>query len=53
MIEKKRITSFKDLEVYQNTYKAMLIVMKEIVLKLPDSQKYDWRKKYESLYNRI
>ncbi len=53
MIEKKRITSFRDLEVYQNTYKAMLIVMKEIVLKLPDSEKYDWRKKYESLYKRI
>ena len=43
MSEKKRITSFRDLEVYQNTYKAMLIVMKEIVLKLPDSEKYDLR----------
>ncbi len=43
MIEKKRITSFRDLEVYQNTYKAMLIVMKEIVLKLSDSEKYDLR----------
>ena len=43
MVEKKRITSFRDLEVYQNTYKAMLIVMKEIVLKLPDSEKYDLR----------
>ncbi len=43
MLEKKRITSFKDLEVYQNTYKAMLIVMKEIVIKLPDSEKYDLR----------
>ena len=30
---KKRITSFRDLEVYQNTYKAMLEVMKEIVPK--------------------
>ena len=43
MIEKKKITSFRDLEVYQNTYKAMLIVMKEIVIKLPDSEKYDLR----------
>ena len=43
MIEKKRITSFRDLEVYQNTYKSMLIVMKEIVIKLPDSEKYDLR----------
>lgn len=38
---KKRITSFRDLEVYQNTYNAMLIVMKEIVPKLPDNEKYD------------
>jgi len=43
MVEKKRITSFRDLEVYQNTYKAMLIVMKEIVIKLPDNEKYDLR----------
>ena len=41
MEEKKRITSFKDLEVYQNSYKAMLVVMKKIVSKLPDSEKYD------------
>lgn len=41
MEEKKRITSFKDLEVYQNSYKAMLIVMEEIVLKLPEREKYD------------
>jgi four helix bundle protein len=41
MEEKKRITSFRDLEVYRNTYNAMLIVMKEIVPKLPDSERYD------------
>jgi four helix bundle protein len=41
MEEKRRITSFKDLDVYQNTYKSMLIVMKEIVPKLPESEKYD------------
>jgi len=41
MEEKKRITSFKDLDVYQNTYKSMLIVMKDIVPKLPESEKYD------------
>ena len=40
-MEKKKITSFRDLEVYQNTYNAMLIVMKEIVPQLPDSEKYD------------
>ena len=41
MREKSRITSFKDLEVYNNTYSAMLTVMKEIVPKLPESEKYD------------
>jgi len=39
--EIKRITSFRDLEVYQNTYKAMIGVMKEIVPKLPEKEKYD------------
>jgi four helix bundle protein len=37
------IKSFKDLEVYQNTYKIMLIVMKEILPKLPENEKYDLR----------
>ena len=41
MEEKRRITSFRDLEVYQNSYNAMLIVMKEIVPKLPEREKYD------------
>lgn len=41
--EKKPIKSFKDLEIYQNTYKAMLKVMKEVIPKLPDSEKYDLR----------
>ncbi len=40
-MDEKRITNFKDLEVYQNSYKSMLIVMKEIVPKLPLSEKYD------------
>ena len=40
-VNKKIIRSFRDLEVYQNTYKAMLLVMKGIVPKLPDSEKYD------------
>lgn len=43
MNEKKRITSFKDLIVYQNTYNSMLRVMKEICPKLSDSEKYDLR----------
>ena len=42
-LDKKLITSFRNLEVYQNTYKAMLLVMKEIVPQLPDSEKYDLR----------
>ncbi|PIU03866.1 four helix bundle protein [Candidatus Shapirobacteria bacterium CG08_land_8_20_14_0_20_39_18] len=41
MTTEKRIVSFRDLEVYQNTYKGMLIVNKEIVPKLPLSEKYD------------
>ncbi|MBM3253293.1 MAG: four helix bundle protein [Candidatus Omnitrophica bacterium] len=40
-MNKEKITSFRDLEVYQNSYSAMLIVMKEIVPKLPNSEKYD------------
>ena len=35
------IKSFKDLEVYQNTYKTMLIVMKEVLPELPNNEKYD------------
>ena len=37
----KPIRSFRDLDVYNNTYSAMLRVMKEIVFKLPASEKYD------------
>jgi len=39
----KSIKSFRDLKVYQNTYQAMLLVMKEILPKLPNSEKYDLR----------
>lgn len=38
---KKPIASFRDLEVYQNSYQAMLLVMREIVPKLPYSEKFD------------
>lgn len=37
----KPIKSFRDLEVYQNTYKASILVMTRIIPKLPDSEKYD------------
>ena len=35
------IKSFKDLEVYNNTYNLMLIIMKETIPKLPANEKYD------------
>lgn len=41
LVNTKRITSFRDLEVYQNTYRAMLLVHKQILPKLPDHEKYD------------
>lgn len=41
MENKKKIVSFTDLEVYNNTYKAMLLVMKEILPKLPSVERYD------------
>jgi len=39
--QKKTIRSFQDMEVYQRLYRAMLIVLKEIVPRLPDEEKYD------------
>jgi four helix bundle protein len=41
MFEQKRITSFKDLEVYQLAYRFCIKVIKEILPKLPESEKYD------------
>src|SRR4030042_1208724 len=41
MEKKKRITSFRDLDVYQATYNACIRVMTEILPKLPESEKYD------------
>lgn len=38
---KTTIRSFQDLKVYQNLYKAMLLVHKEITPKLPIEEKYD------------
>lgn len=37
----KTIKGFRDLIVYQNLYKAMLIVLAEIVPKLPREEQYD------------
>lgn len=38
---KKKIRSFQDLDVYQNSYAAMLKVFKHILPKLPPEEKYD------------
>jgi four helix bundle protein len=40
-MNKTPIRSLKDLEVYKNLYKAAIIVLKEIVPKLPKEEKYD------------
>ena len=40
-MEKKKITTYSDLEVYQRVYDACLLVMKKIIPKLPESEKYD------------
>ena len=36
-----RIRSFKDLDVYQNSYQAMLVVYDKILPKLPPQKKFD------------
>jgi four helix bundle protein len=41
MEEKNKITSFQDLEVYRNSYDTMLIVMNDVIPKLPSKEKYD------------
>ena len=40
---KKTIKSFRDLEVYQNTYEASVIIATRLLPKLPESEKYDLR----------
>jgi len=35
----KKITSFRDLEVYQNTYKACIEVMTKIISQIPELKK--------------
>lgn len=39
--DKKTIKSFRDLIVYQNLYKAMVLVHTKIVPKLPKEEKFD------------
>ena len=43
MDNKEKIKSFRDLDVYQRTYKAAIEVMTKIIQKLPNSEKYDLR----------
>jgi hypothetical protein len=38
---KKKIASFRDLEVYQNTYKACIEVARKIIPGIPDIEKND------------
>lgn len=38
---RKPIQGFEDLEVFQNSYSASLIVMKEVVPRLPANERYD------------
>ncbi len=40
---KKPIKSFRDLEVYQNTYRASVMIATKILSKLPETEKYDLR----------
>lgn len=38
---KKTIKSFRDLDVYQNLYKAMILVLTKILPTLPNEEKFD------------
>lgn len=38
---KKKITSFKDLEIYQKSYKFAITVIKKIIPRLPKEEKFD------------
>jgi formaldehyde-activating enzyme involved in methanogenesis len=40
----KPITRFRDLEVYQNSYRACVEAMTKIIQNLPDSEKFDLKK---------
>jgi four helix bundle protein len=44
----KPITSFRDLQVYQNSYSACIEVMTKIIPSLPDSEKFDLKRQLSS-----
>jgi len=41
--QKRKIVSYKDLDVFQNTYKAVIVVFQEILPKLPPGERCDLR----------
>ncbi len=43
MQKKQKITSFKDLRVYQNSYKNCLVIHKDILPNLPSNECFDLR----------
>jgi four helix bundle protein len=40
-MEDKKIRSFKDLDVYRNSYESAIIVLGQIIPKLPKEERYD------------
>lgn len=40
-VDKIPIRSFRDLDVYQNSYKAMMRVMKDVIPLLPQTERFD------------
>lgn len=40
-MNKKPIYSFKDLEIYQDSYKSSLIIATEVLPKLPENERFD------------
>ena len=44
----KSITSFRDLQIYQNSYSACIEVMTKIIPNLPESEKFDLKKQLSS-----
>ena len=41
MNNRSPIRSFDDLEVYQNTYKASIVILTKLIPKLPQEERYD------------
>lgn len=41
MVYGNKIITYNDLDVYQRSYKASILVMKEILPKLPENEKFD------------